>query len=131
VKVSPRLPCAPLQRGLLSANADTGDRDELLVRQAFLVRDCRAYRGGDFVRLVSATQPNRGASCSSDHKFAGCYAASFANNGTQAVTPADLADAIAFALRFDGLKRKHDADAFMASMPLSALLSTWSGRALS
>ena len=30
--------------------------------------------------------------------------------------PKDLADSIAFALRFEGRKRKHDADAFMAQL---------------
>jgi hypothetical protein len=31
-------------------------------------------------------------------------------------TPDDLADALAFALRFDGRKRKHDAGEFMAKI---------------
>jgi hypothetical protein len=31
-------------------------------------------------------------------------------------TPEDLADALAFALRFDGRKRKHDAGEFMAQI---------------
>lgn len=31
-------------------------------------------------------------------------------------TPDDIADTLAFALRFDGRKRKHDADEFMAKI---------------
>jgi len=30
--------------------------------------------------------------------------------------PSDLADAVAFALRFEGRKRKHDADEYMAAI---------------
>jgi hypothetical protein len=40
-------------------------------------------------------------------------------------TPEDLADAIAFALRFDGRKRKHDADPFMASIVAERLVEQW------
>jgi hypothetical protein len=35
--------------------------------------------------------------------------------------PDDLADALAFALRFDGRKRKHDAGEFMARIVRSAV----------
>lgn len=46
-------------------------------------------------------------------------------------TPDDLADALAFALRFEGRKRKHDADEFMAMMVANGLRRTLSGRASS
>jgi hypothetical protein len=37
-------------------------------------------------------------------------------------TPEDLADALAFALRFDGRKRKHDAGEFMATIVAKRLV---------
>jgi hypothetical protein len=37
-------------------------------------------------------------------------------------TPDDLADALAFALRFDGRKRKHDAGEFMARIVAKRLV---------
>jgi hypothetical protein len=37
-------------------------------------------------------------------------------------TPEDLADALAFALRFDGRKRKHDAGEFMAAIVAKRLV---------
>ena len=37
-------------------------------------------------------------------------------------TPDDLADALAFALRFDGRKRKHDAGEFMARIVAERLV---------
>jgi hypothetical protein len=37
-------------------------------------------------------------------------------------TPDDLADALAFALRFDALERKRDADRFMARMVAKRLV---------
>jgi len=37
-------------------------------------------------------------------------------------TPEDIADALAFALRFDGRKRKHDAGEFMAAIVAKRLV---------
>jgi hypothetical protein len=45
--------------------------------------------------------------------------------------PSDLAGALAFALRFEGRKRVHNADEIMAEIWPSGSLSTWSARASS
>ena len=42
-------------------------------------------------------------------------------------TPDDLADSLAFALLFDGRKRKHDADEFMARMVAKRLVQYLQG----
>jgi hypothetical protein len=41
--------------------------------------------------------------------------------------PSDLANALAFALRFHGRKRVHNADEIMAEISLGGSSSTWSG----
>ncbi|MGD0641919.1 MAG: hypothetical protein ABSC22_14325 [Roseiarcus sp.] len=46
-------------------------------------------------------------------------------------SPDDLADPLAFALRFDGRKRKHDAGEIMAAIGRGALSSTSSAPASS
>jgi hypothetical protein len=45
-----------------------------------------------------------------------------APNHLTPATPEDLADALAFALRFDGRKRKHDAGEFMARIVATRLV---------
>ena len=44
--------------------------------------------------------------------------------------PSDLAESIAFALRFEGRKRKHDAAEYMAAIAAEPSCATWSGPGL-
>jgi hypothetical protein len=48
-----------------------------------------------------------------------------------AADPRDLADAIAFSLRFKGRNRVHQADGYMAPSPPSAWCAIWSALASS
>ena len=72
-------------RGL---NLDIGGGDELLGRQAPLVRRCSAGGIGDFVCGIPAAQPNRSANCSSEQQFASDCAGTFADTDAKAVKPA-------------------------------------------
>jgi hypothetical protein len=67
---------------------DTGGCNGLLGRQAFLVRDCRSDRSGDFGRGVLAPRSAHSASGSGDDEFAGGYADSSVNKRAEAVKPA-------------------------------------------
>ena len=62
---------------------DMGGRDELVGRQALLVRRCRANRAGSSDHNASAAQPKPRNSGSRDLKFAGDYARTFANAGAK------------------------------------------------
>jgi hypothetical protein len=44
--------------------------------------------------------------------------------------PIDLVESIAFALRFEGRKRKHDAAEYMAAIAAERVVRTWSGPGL-